>query len=354
MGFMQPNAVGTDRVVTDPFTVPVVRNSLDYVYTIISSIQVDVYRDGTLFASNITFSSSNATSFSYTHYFQVDVVSLHISPAYDNWHGVNFTFNRPLTTINVSHTNPVDTVSHNYELRVNISRGSNSYVQYVTASDVRINAYYHLQYFADHITVNATNTDYSKYVVVIVGSNVVASSFSGYQNEAVDASRSAPSLSEELNAYYTPKSYRVGFDGGTYTVTKGVQTKSLTTETITSVSPVYVICNIHVDWKFGLCFRKTILAHVFYDSTGSSFAPLFASTKQLSSIDNDEFWLVEPGVKLVLYTSPNYVGYLGSYENTTYFTAKVNSTSIYPPNQNDCSSVRCFYQGQQIIISPFS
>jgi len=63
-----------------------------------------------------------------------------------------------------------------------------------------------------------------------------------------------------------------------------------------------------VDWKYGIMFRKTILAYVFYDSAGNSYSPLFASTKTLSSIDNDEFWIVEPGVKIVLYTSPNYVG----------------------------------------------
>jgi len=115
---------------------------------------------------------------------------------------------------------------------------------------------------------------------------------------------------------------------------------SLTTENITSVSPVYVTCNMQVDWKYGLMFRKTILAYVFYDSTGNTYSPLFASTKQLSSIDNDEFWIVEPGVKLVLYTSTNYDGCLGSYENTTYQYVKVNSTFVYSFRANKSLSVR--------------
>jgi len=197
MRFMQPNAVTTgigasDKVPSFPFT-PIARDSLDYVYTIITGIQVDVYRDGLLFASNILFSSSNNTSFDYTHYFEVNVANPAVSPVYNNISGVNFTFNRPITTINVSYTNPVDIAApHTYALKVVISAGSNSYVQYCNATGVRINGASHLQYFANHFTVNATNTDYSKYVNVISGSGVVGASFSGYQDEAV--TRHAPPL----------------------------------------------------------------------------------------------------------------------------------------------------------------
>jgi len=357
LNFKQPTASSSgDRVITPPYTPPLIMDGLNYHQINISNMRIDVFRDGVLFQSNIPFETNNSLSLNYTYYSYIQVENVATEPIYNTFSGVNFTFIRPITTISVKWTNPTDSVSRNYELRFIVSFTENRYYQYrQNGTNARINGASFLQYYQNSFLTNSSYTDYSQNVSIVFPSYIVAGAWSGFQDEAINTNRSesssAPTLSEGIYRHAHPKYYSVGFTDISYSATSSIQTKCLATERISSKDTLTINSNVVIDTLYGLAYRKIILGYLFYDRT--QYYALFASSKQIESIDNDVFYIIEPKVKIVLYNSPNYVSPLGQYENNGNIPVQVYSTAIYG-SQRNVASIKVYYMGEEVIMGDIS
>ena len=144
-----------------------------------------------------------------------------------------------------------------------------------------------------------------------------------------------------------------GTSGFTGAVTTGaLQSSTLTTTgnttvggtlavtgTVTNSSDLTVKGNLI---SKGNSFLNSVPGAWMINTGGGSF-PIFGSIKSLNTTydqsNNDDWWIVVPGYKLVIYDSENYTGSSGTVDNTSGTTTVVKSSSSINPWPNGANKV---------------